>query len=63
MTPMKLPVALLALVAFVAVIPAWMWFIGEYTPQLPTETAWLVRFSLPAVSLLFVGSWLGGDFA
>lgn len=61
MTPERLPIALLAFVGLVAVIPAWMWFVGEYSATLPAETAWLVRFSLPAVSLLFAGSWLGGD--
>lgn len=56
-----MPIAILAFVGLVAVAPAWMWFTGEYTTDLPTETAFLVRFSLPAVSLLFAGSWLGGD--
>lgn len=61
MTPERLPVAILSFIGLVAIVPAWMWFTAEYTGDLPTETAWLVRFSLPAVSLLFVGSWLGGD--
>lgn len=61
MTPERLPIALIAFIAFVALLPAWTWFLGEYTTGLPAETAWLARFSLPAVALLFVGGWLGGD--
>jgi len=57
----RLPVALLAFIGLVAIVPAWMWFVGKYTASMPTETAWIARFSLPAVSLLFVAGWVGGD--
>lgn len=61
MTPERLPIALLAFIAMVALMPAWMWFSGQYASQLPTESSWLVRFSFPAISMLFAVSWLGGD--
>ena len=32
-----------------------------YAAEMPAESAWIARFSFPAVALLFAGSWLGGD--
>lgn len=61
MNPYRLPMALISFFAIVAIVPAWMWFLGEYSADMPTETAWLAAFSLPAVALLFLASWLGGD--
>lgn len=61
MNPYRLPMALIAFIGIVAVVPAWMWFVAEYSAQLPTETAWLAAFSLPAIVMLFLVSWLGGD--
>lgn len=57
----RIPIALFAFVALVAIVPAWMHFVGQ-TTDMPTEVSWLFAFSLPAVALLFIGSWLGGDF-
>lgn len=61
MTPEQLPIALLALIGFAAVVPAWIWFTGEYTTQLPATASFLVQLTLPAVGALFAVSWLGGD--
>lgn len=61
MNPEQLPIAILAFIGLVAIIPAWIHFIGAFTGDMPPESAWLARFSLPAVALLFAGSWLGGD--
>lgn len=61
MTPERLPIAILAFVGVVAIVPAWIHFVGVYTADMPAESAWLARFSLPAMALLFAGSWLGGD--
>jgi len=61
MTPERLPLAIVAFLGLVAIVPAWMHFVGTYTAGMPTESAWIARFSLPAVVLLFAGSWLGGD--
>jgi len=59
----QLPVALLAFVAILAMIPPWMHFIGEFSAGMPTASAWIARFTFPAVVLLFVGSWVGRDAA
>jgi len=61
MTPERLPLAIIAFLGLVAIVPAWMYFVGAYTAEMPAESAWIARFSLPAVALLFAGSWLGGD--
>ena len=60
MTPEQLPIALLTLIAFAAIVPAWFWFTGEYTAQLPATSTFLVQLTLPAVGALFAASWLGG---
>ncbi|MFW5949418.1 MAG: hypothetical protein ACOCSD_07470 [Halolamina sp.] len=61
MTPERLPLAIVAFLGLVAIVPAWVHFVGVYAPDMPAESAWIARFSLPAVALLFAGSWLGGD--
>lgn len=61
MNPYRLPVAIFGFVAIVALMPAWMWFIGEYSEGLPTEVSFLSQFVLPAMVLLFIASWMGGD--
>lgn len=61
MNPYRLPIAIFGFVGLVALMPAWMWFSAEYTASLPTQTAFLAQLVLPAVILLFIGSWLGGD--
>jgi len=61
MNAQQLPIAIIAFIGIVALVPAWLHFTGEYTGSMPAATAWIARFSLPAVALLFVGSWLGGD--
>jgi len=61
MTPERLPIAIVAFIGLVAIVPAWLHFVGVYTADMPAESAWIARFSLPAVALLFAGSWLGGD--
>jgi len=61
MLPERLPIAILSFIGLVAIVPAWMHFVGVYTADMPVESAWIARFSLPAVALLFAGSWLGGD--
>lgn len=61
MNPYRLPMAFIAFFGIAAVTPAWMFFLNEYSGEMPTETAWLAAFTLPAVALLFVASWLGGD--
>lgn len=60
MTPEQIPIALLTLIGFAAVVPAWFYFTGEYTAQLPATSQFLVQLTLPAVATLFAASWLGG---
>lgn len=50
--------ALLTFFAIVAVLPAWMWFLGEYGSRLPTEAHFLAQLMLPALSALYLASWI-----
>lgn len=58
MNAFELGFALLTFFAIVAVIPAWMWFLGNYTAGLPTEARFLAQLSLPALVAMFVASWV-----
>lgn len=58
MNVMRLPFALIAFLTFVALIPAWMYFLGEYATQLPPEAQFLAEFVLPATLLLTLASWV-----
>jgi hypothetical protein len=58
--PYRFPLALFAFLGFVAVIPAWSWFMSTYTADLPTETTFLAGLVLPATLALFLASWLQG---
>ena len=63
MNVVNLPAAILAFIGVVAILPVWMHFLGAYTPGMPPAATWIARFSLPAMALLFVGSWMGRDAA
>lgn len=54
----ELGFAMLTFFAIVAVLPAWMWFLGEHASSLPTEARFLAQLSLPALCALFLASWL-----
>lgn len=58
MDPFRVPFALLAFLAIVAVIPAWMHFVSAYAGNLSIEGRFLVQFLLPVLSLLTLASWL-----
>ena len=47
-----------AFLAFVAVVPAWMFFVENYTGGLSTETSFLATMVLPATAALFLAGWL-----
>lgn len=50
-------VALVALLAFVAMAPVWVHYLGEFTPTIATDL-WIARLVLPAAMLLFLTSWI-----
>lgn len=54
---LEVPLALFAFIGFVIVVPGWMWFVSNYTGQLPPETTFLAQLSLPATVMLFLASW------
>lgn len=58
MNPLELPIALFTFLTIVAVIPAWLYFVDTYASGMPAEPTFLARFSLPAVLLFFLASWL-----
>lgn len=54
------PFALFAFFGFVAIVPAWMFFLNGYPPasELPLETRFLATMVLPATVSLYLASWL-----
>lgn len=58
MNPVRFWLSLLALLAFVFVAPAWMYFTTELGSQLPPVTRFLLTFTLPAALVLTIGSWM-----
>jgi hypothetical protein len=52
--------ALVGFLAFVAIVPAAMYFLRDYPAisGLPIEVQFLAGLTLPAMALLFIGSWL-----
>lgn len=65
MNVFELPFALLAFLGFVALVPAWMWFLATYPPaqNLSIESQFLANLVLPATLVLFISSWLEGGTA
>lgn len=53
----KLPIAFVVFLAFVAVVPVWTYFTGEYSNLRP-EDSWLASLVLPAAVFLFITSWV-----
>jgi len=61
MNPAQLPIAIITFIGLVALIPAWLHFVSVFAPNMSAAGAFIARFTLPALSLLFVGGWIGGD--
>jgi hypothetical protein len=61
----ELPFALIAFLGFVALVPAWMWFLATFPPaqNLSAESRLLANFVLPATVMLTLASWLEGGSA
>jgi len=55
-------VAVVALLAFVAMAPVWVHYLGQFAPPLATDL-WLARLVLPAAILLFLVSWISPTLA
>jgi hypothetical protein len=47
-------------VAFVALMPAWTWFVSEWShvSMLSTEETFLAGIILPATVAMFIASWV-----
>lgn len=58
MNAFEIPLALIAFLGIVMVIPVWMWFKSTYQPDLPMETAFIAGMVLPATVALFIAGWL-----
>ena len=58
MNPLRMPIAMFAFLAFVAVVPAWMFFVDNFTSSLSTETSFLATLVLPATAALFLAGWV-----
>lgn len=58
MNPLEVPLALFAFVGIVAIVPVWMWYVGEYAGQLQPEARFLAQFALPCLVALFLASWI-----
>lgn len=54
------PFALFAFLGFVAVVPAWVWFVTQHSgaAALQLEAQFLVALALPATAGLFLAGWL-----
>lgn len=48
-----------AVLGFVIVVPAWLYFTGPMVSDAPITTRWLVRALLPMALLLMIASWVG----
>jgi hypothetical protein len=58
MNPYRFPLALFGFLAFVALVPAWSWFVAQFANPLSTETSFLAGLVLPATLALFIASWI-----
>jgi uncharacterized membrane protein len=60
MNPYEFPLALLAFLSFVAVVPVWVWFVQSYPTisEMSMPVRFLVQLSLPATVGLYLVSWL-----
>jgi hypothetical protein len=58
MNPVRFWLAIITLLGFVAVIPAWLHFAGPAADPLPGETEFLVATFLPLALLLTLASWV-----
>lgn len=58
MNPYKFPLALLAFMGFVLVMPGWQFFLRTRTPEMTVEAAFLISLVLPILVALFIASWL-----
>lgn len=59
MRPFDLPLAIVALLAFVAMLPAVMYFLSDAPgfQALSTDAQLLAGFSVPIIALLLLASW------
>jgi hypothetical protein len=60
MNPYEFPFALLTFLAFVAVIPAWMWFVTSYgtVQEMSLAAQFLIGLTLPATVGFALVSWV-----
>lgn len=55
--------AVLAFLAFVAIVPAWVWFVFNHpnASALAPEGRFIALMVLPATVTMFILSWMGGS--
>jgi uncharacterized membrane-anchored protein YitT (DUF2179 family) len=58
----EFPFSLMTFFAFVAITPAWMWFVSSFPPatNLSIPSRFVVNLILPALAALALGSWIEG---
>lgn len=58
MNAYEVPFVLLALFAFAAIIPVWMWALSSpYAGSLGLPSTFLAGMVLPVMAMLFIASW------
>lgn len=58
MSPIRFWFAILAILGFVIVAPAWLYFAGPAANGLPRETQYLVGLIMPLALMFTLASWL-----
>lgn len=56
MRPEDLPLAVLALIAMVVLVPAWLQQMES--TNLRPQAAWIMRLGMPSLAILFIASWV-----
>jgi hypothetical protein len=59
MSPFRFPLALVAFLGVVMVVPVWVWFVSNYGGALTVQGQFLAGLTLPGAILLYLGGWLG----
>lgn len=54
----EFPFALFTIITVAAVVPPWMWFLDNYLGQLSMTSQFFALLAMPAVLILFLGSWI-----
>jgi len=58
MNPIRFWLSIFTVLAWVLVLPGWVYFVGDGLTGVPTVVKWLVAILLPMALLLTIGSWV-----